>query len=272
MARKNETQMRKLTLSEQKEIELEILKWVDRFCRENELQYMLSAGTLLGAIRHKGFIPWDDDIDIVMPRKDYERFYAEFNTKNSNPNYRVISYREKTLIYPFLKVVDTRTVVKEDFVNPKYGKTGVWVDVFPIDGIPQQKITYKYFRLLKHLHGIAVSDPKSAATSFRKYSKTILKVLFGNPDPYKIARKYDEKAKSFPVVKNMPVGVLIWGYGRLEIMPYSYLETTEVEFEGNSFFASRMWDHYLTQIYGDYMKLPPLEKRIGHQAKAYYLD
>lgn len=261
--------MKKITLSEQRQIELDILKAIDSFCRTRGIQYMLSAGTLLGAIRHKGFIPWDDDIDIVMPRRDYERFFRTFNNETEEKNLRLISYRDKTLVYPFLKVIDKRTVVVEDFINPKFGQTGVWVDIFPIDGIPKNKKVYKLFRFYKHVHEVAVSDPNSASTNFRRIVKRILRVVLGNPDPYSVSSLYDEKAKSYPIEEGKPIGVLVWGYGKKEIMPYSYLETVEVEFEGHSFFASKMWDTYLTQLYGDYMKLPPIEDRKGHRANAY---
>lgn len=261
--------MIKLSLDEQKEIELDILKYVDSFCRAHSLQYMLTAGTLLGAVRHKGFIPWDDDIDIMMPRNDYEELFTLFNQEASGTNYRLISYRDKSSVYPFFKIVAIDTVVIEDFVDPQY-KTGVWIDIFPIDGVDNKNI-YSYAKKAAFKHNVVVSNAENATTNFRRISKRFLKMLFRTSDPYKIASDLDEVASRTPVKSDKNIAIVVWGYGPQEEMPYKFLETKEFEFEGNFFYGPVMYEDYLNQIYGDYLALPPEAERVPHAVKAYKL-
>ena len=123
--------MRKLSSDEIKRIELSIMKELDRICREHGLTYSLAYGTALGAVRHGGFIPWDDDIDIVMPRPDYERLLSLF--KNGlKCLYKLVSYRDGSSIYQFAKLIDENTSSYETFVGRDHA-TGLWVDIFPIE-------------------------------------------------------------------------------------------------------------------------------------------
>jgi len=125
---------------EMKAIELDIMRELYRVCHEEGLKCIMAYGTLLGAIRHHGFIPWDDDIDLIMPREDYERLPEAFAKLSSKPYYKIIWYRDRSSIYPFIKVVDTRTEVIEHYVDERWCRTGVWVDVFPADGMAQAQV------------------------------------------------------------------------------------------------------------------------------------
>ena len=122
--------MEYLSLDQVKQIELDILKYVDAVCKEYNLRYFLSFGTLIGAIRHKGFIPWDDDIDISMPREDYERFVEI--TKNANGKFVTLYPGKEGYPYPFVKVVDKSTELAEKDVMD-IPDNGLWVDIFPVD-------------------------------------------------------------------------------------------------------------------------------------------
>lgn len=261
-----------ISIDKQKEIEFDILVEIDKFCRENSITYLLTAGTLLGAVRHKGFIPWDDDIDIAMPRDSYEKFYSIFNIANSRKDLKLLSYRDRTLVYPFMKVVNSNTIVKEDYVNPKYNTTGVWVDIFPIDGAPSRRSSFNIFKFIKIVHGISVSDPKSAATMPRKISKNIIRTMLRNPDPYRISEEYDRRAALNRLEPSRNIASVVWGYGKSEILPYSYLDVEEIEFEGGLFFASKQRKLYLRQVYGNYLKLPPENQRQPHSVEAFILD
>ena len=144
--------MKKIGLDEIKNRELEILKWIDKTCKENGITYFLAYGTLLGAVRHKGFIPRDDDIDIFMTRENYNKF-LDINNKEISKKFSVLSLEtEKTYYYPFAKVVDNDTYVDEKKFK-KIDKLGVWVDIFPLDFYNSSKKTQNKIKILcsKHL-------------------------------------------------------------------------------------------------------------------------
>src|SRR5690625_114441 len=155
--------MKALDLEEIKQIQLSILRRVAFFCKQHDIAYFLCGGTLLGAVRHKGFIPWDDDIDIMMPRPSYEKFLKEFKYEHLS----LYHYKKtKNYGYPFIKIGEDRTVLRETFIK-KNIDMGVFIDVFPIDGFPKKEkdiqnhvkrlrnykafILWKIFRFSQHL-------------------------------------------------------------------------------------------------------------------------
>ena len=131
--------MQKLSLDEIKNSELLILDDIDRVCRKNNIKYSLAFGTLIGAVRHKGFIPWDDDIDIVMTRDNYDKFiHTYINEKNEN--YSILNHEfDKNYYHQFTKVVDNRTTINNDNLR-EIKNMGVWVDVFPVDKISSKNL------------------------------------------------------------------------------------------------------------------------------------
>ena len=133
--------MRKMTLQDIQSFSLEILKVVDKFCKENNITYFLAYGTLLGAVRHKGFIPWDDDIDILLPRPDYERLLKTFNV----PGFKVFDASDPNMLLPYSRICDTtRTLVKT--TSPWYKGTiqsGMWIDLFPLDAVSDDPEEFK---------------------------------------------------------------------------------------------------------------------------------
>lgn len=262
--------MEAISTEEAKKIEFELLKQFAHQCDQNGLRYYLAAGTLLGAVRHKGFIPWDDDIDVVMPREDYERYFELFPLINDNPSLSLTSYRDKSSIYPFFKLVDNRTIVYEEYVDKAYS-TGIWIDIFPLDGIPDNT-PFDAHEKAHRLYDVITADPHAATTPVRKIAKMILKPLFGHRDIYAVAKELDEFAASNPIEEEKPLGQVIWGYGPRETMPYKLLEVCDLPFEGGMFHAPRIYDEYLTAIFGDYMTPPPANERIAHGFKAFWKD
>lgn len=264
--------MQDIALEEQKRIELEILASFDAFCRLHDLQYQIAFGTLLGAIRHEGFIPWDDDIDIVMPRNDYERFFCLFRSCNTNDHLKLLSYRDKTSIYPFFKLVDTRTKVIEISVNPRY-TTGVWIDIFPIDGMPcsdkNELFSLNEATLMKY--NFVVANPQYGTTPLRRVVKTICYPIAKRIDIYKAAQTLDHAASQSAIKPSSDVGVIVWGSGPKDRRPYSSLQSIEVQFEGLSVLAPAEFDHILTKRYGDYMQLPPESQRVPHNCQCYWI-
>jgi lipopolysaccharide cholinephosphotransferase len=260
--------MREVTPDECKQLQLNILINVAKFCEEHDIKYSLAYGTLIGAIRHKGFIPWDDDIDIIMMRNEYERFVATYNDNY----YKLIPVKE---IANHLHVVVSDMSTQLEFHKCKtdsyFYKGGVWVDIFPIDNVPNSNIGYKIQRkvlyVLKQIHQLS-QFPWS--TSFK--GKALHRLL----KPY--SNLLDKPIQ--PVMqfynsrnKNM-VGDLALCYLNYPSFPKSYMDTfVGVEFEGHIFKAIKDYDAFLRGIYGNYMNLPPVNERTPrHPYTAYWRE
>ena len=133
-------EMKEMSLQEIKKIELNLLIEFDKLCKKNNLYYTLCGGTLLGAVRHKGFIPWDDDIDVIMPRGDYDKLLNEDNIdKTELPKYvEIANWKMGNMNYPFMKFMDKRTIINPKYVDDNKSNK-IWIDVFPIDGNPKDE-------------------------------------------------------------------------------------------------------------------------------------
>ena len=137
--------MKELSLEEIKQVELEILHYIDKVCKENGITYYLDCGTLLGAVRHQGFIPWDDDIDILVPRKDYEKLFGILKDDNC---YKMIWYKNSpNYPLPYAKVCDCSTITEEREDQKVKTNYGVFVDIFPLDNYPDSKIVREMYIL-----------------------------------------------------------------------------------------------------------------------------
>lgn len=246
---------------------LNILKWTDQMCRTNNIRYYLMGGSMLGAVRHHGFIPWDDDVDIAVPRKDYERLY-ELLINMQHDKYCVETYSNQNAdyIYPYMKIYDKTTTVVENTSNKL--KRGVFLDVFPIDGMgvcgDEEMKHFKKIRFNVNL----LSAKTCCWSKERKLYKNLAIIaakfiplgrgyngLLGKID--RLCRKYDYDASEY-------VGVLSGTYGEKELMPQNYYGTpTEYEFEGIKVFGVEQYDNYLKKLYNNYMQMPPVEKRVS---------
>ena len=269
--------MRSLSLEEVKSCELDILLTFDSICKENGLKYYLAGGTLLGAIRHKGFIPWDDDIDVCMPRKDYMRLFKILKTSNLHKNLGVNSNLLNNFNAPFTKIIDKHTLIECKYSADEYNRH-LWIDVFPVDGLPNDinsvKAIYDKCDFYRKILTLSEARLGEGTTVLKKYSKYILKPLARIYGKQRCIDSIEKIAAQYPYDECMYVGIVTWGlYGVGErMLKEEFEKAVEVEFEGYKFPAFSCWDSYLRGLYGDYMQLPPIEKRKTHNMVAYLIE
>lgn len=265
--------MKEILNNELKTIQLEILIDFAKFCDDNKITYFIAYGSLIGAVRHKGFIPWDDDIDVVMPRKDYNKAIQLYNTKKSKFRISTANNSNVQFNYTFAKIENTDTVLIENNI----GNVGVNIDVFPLDGLPKNFILsyiqmYKCKQMRKII-GIKRIVYNDSVGLFRKVLLIIIQsILCVVPLRFiisrlnKIAQKYSYDDHEF-------VANLVWGtyYKKERLHKSLFTERTNVLFENHLFAAPTKYDIILKQIYGDYMRLPTIDKQITHHNfKAYW--
>ena len=257
--------LKDITITQAQDIEFDLFLQFKRICEENGLRYYLSGGTLLGAARHRGFIPWDDDMDVMMPRTDYDRL---MRMRPSLPeNLRLFDCEsDDKYLYPFAKLCDMRYKVR--FAHHMEERSiGMYIDIFPIETLPDGKFAKKlYFKrmLLKHiLHNAAL---RSAFLPEEKYIllKKLLRPYAVRRGANRFVREMNEMARRWQTRRTNHAGVtMVVHYGEREWMRKEVFEPgAEVEFRGVKCPAPKGWDEYLRNLYGDYMTLPPEDQRV----------
>ena len=259
--------MKKITdIHELRQIQIGILDEVHQYCEAHGLRYFLSSGTLIGAVRHKGYIPWDDDIDIYMPRKDYEQFLREF--KGSEQFKLLNPAKEPHYYYTFAKVVDTRTLMIED--ETEGFEIGVYMDIFPVDyvtdNLQERERVFKLKKLLYKIRRckISNSNPLQSRLAYIVYKYLPLSV---KQIERKIRRLIVLEEPTHTVCNMTEAGPKIKG-----CFPAADIATSiDIEFEGKLYKTMVGYKDYLERTYGDYMTLPPVEQRVTHKFEAYWL-
>ena len=267
--------MKELSLEEIKQIELGILKEFHSFCVEHNIRYFISHGTLLGAIRYKGFIPWDDDLDVLVPREDYKKLLAIFE---DSVRYQLISYeRNPDYCFPYAKLCDMSTrKVESGYNNGR--ELGLDIDVFPLDhwdddlekARQESAVQRKnMFRL-----GLTKRQKPDSLHPVKRFIKGIAMALCKLRGSVYYLEKIIQGADKPEQKGSRYMGGKAWNvYGERDILPAEvFAEAIELEFEGHKFFAPVGYDAFLSSLYGDYMPEPPVEKRKTHHSfKAYQL-
>lgn len=257
--------MKEVTVNELKQIQLDILKDVHAFCKAEGLVYSVAFGTLIGAVRHKGFIPWDDDIDIMMPRKDYERFCTTYG----HEYYKVASTDTiPTYPIPYAKVYDSRTRVREHVEYPT--EYGISVDVFPVDNVPDDPKTRSRFyagkKRLDVLHVLKITSVNRTRSFVKNAVLAVSHVLLSVVNMRSLVRKMEKVSATYSNVDTKDAAVVACNDNTQRwILPaHIYRETIEMEFEDTKVCAPKEYHAMLTSLYGDYMQLPPEEQRVTH--------
>lgn len=261
--------MKPITSSEVREIQFEMLKDIADFCECTAITYFLAYGTLIGAVRHNGFIPWDDDIDIAMPRPDYDRFIKLYNNKISN--YRVIdSSIDKNYLISYAKVYDERTWLNE--IKYKDDKLGIFIDIFPIDGYNGKIQMCKAKILDKVLHAKRANFKKRSV--LKNLVNGVVKIILSPFSVCSLIKFSDMNARQKEFGSTPKAANFLETYGSCEVLETSIFENTFFhKFEGGEFRIPIGYDRWLRSIYGDYMQLPPKEQQVArHSYIAYWKD
>ena len=265
--------MKLLSLQEIKQIEYGILKMFDSFCKENNIRYFLSNGTLLGAVKYGGFIPWDDDVDVLVPREDYNKLLLLFE---DSAQYKLFAFeRNQAYRFPFAKLCDMTTRKEESNIDNGV-LLGVDIDIFPLDAwgncISKAKrevgsINRKMFYL-----GLAKLKKPDSVNPIKRTVKGVVMVCCKMVGSKHFVQAIIKKSNRVNATGSVFVGCKSWCiYGEREIIPAEvFQDSVEVPFEDGRFPAPVGYDTYLRSLYGDYEQDPPPEKQKTHHSFTAY--
>lgn len=264
-----------LTLDELKQVQLGIVVAIDAFCREHGINYSLAYGTLIGAIRHQGFIPWDDDIDICLLRPDYDRLIQTF-PKIYQGRFKLYAFeRDQQYARAYARACDD-TTVEIIHENVRFPSMGVGIDIFPIDKVPDDDAEWQHYNRKRYLTvrtymKKAYLHWEPSHTFVRNIAAMVLKCLlkpvsFGYLTKRIIANATKYETSNTHFVFEAAQGLV----SQKHIPADDFRNFIEVNFEGHKLKAMAGYDNYLRLLYGDYMQLPPEEKRVSHHHSTAY--
>lgn len=242
---------------------LEILIEIDRVCKENDIKYFLDSGTALGAIRHNGFIPWDDDIDIGMLRSDYEQFLKIAPSSLKAAYFLQTRETDKEYNKLHAKIRKNDTVLLEAENENIQMHHGIFIDIFPFDRIPKR--FSRFFIWLNQVYQRMYVYNFVKNSDQRTKLKIFISGIFVGKKPQ---RTFDKLCKMFN--KTSASGLISYNYSFNEHYVFdkkNFDDIVEKNFEGSFFMLMNGYDEYLRIMYGSYMELPPIEKRVNHNVK-----
>lgn len=265
--------MKEINIDELRCLQLDILTYVDCFCAENKITYTIGYGTLLGAVRHKGYIPWDDDIDICMLREEYNKFIRLF-PDNYKGRYSLLSIEKNPDWHiPFAKIYDSRTSATN--IATKIREHGVSIDIFPIDDVPDNENEWQKFHKMillllrmKTIKGLKLGHIKGF---LKKIHYLFFKVLL-LPVPYKylVLRIHKFAQTNNNKGRNRVFQCCAKSNEKKPLKKEIFHNIIDFSFEGRIFKGIADYNSFLSNAYGEYMKLPPIEKRYSHKTTNYY--
>ena len=273
--------LRSLSPDEIKQTELSILLAFDELCKAHSLTYLLAYGTALGAARHQGFIPWDDDIDVTMPRDDFERLWDLYERGSLATELKLTTCRDKSSTYSFFKLTDPRTLVVESYLRDEY-TSGLWIDIFPIERtLPEDPVekTWRSCSRRLFLKAQRVANPNVGTSQKAIAIKRVIAPLVQPIDPYAMAESIEQRARALNrPISECPDDTTVWScMDDLSVDKCRYpnemlFPAGRASFEGHELPVPRDLDGYLTHCYGNWHELPPESERRSHFPEAYALD
>lgn len=261
-----------------KEIQVELLAMLcvfDKMCDKQGLRYSLDGGTLLGAVRHRGFIPWDDDIDVIVPRPDFDKLVAHPEWAPDGMKFEIQG--NDGYLYPFIKLVNLEWFAQEPLLEGLISEH-LWIDIFPADGMPNDRFERNSLlalqaKTLQRAFRSYVDVATSTNAGLKRLIKSLVipfhRVIFPAEEQFK---KLGERARLRPFGATNEAGNVVWGPLRADKPGFpieDFDNLIDIEFESRFFKACPHWDAYLTGLYGDYMQLPPEDQRVTHGMKVW---
>lgn len=265
--------MKEIGVEDLKRIQLEILSVVAEFCEKNGIRYWIDNGTLLGAVRHGGYIPWDDDIDVGMLREDYDKFSEAFN--KANEKYKFVCYENRKDFYlPHGKVCDSSTVLYEPDENGY--KLSVNIDIFVYDNAPDDdeelKKMYDERDSLRRIHSIQNQKVKRRGSAVNNMLRVVRRTFYRVFYSKNSIEKMIANSKKYANATTSRVGNFT-SFSRIACDKRVFNDFIDLPFEGKTFKAPAGYDEWLKCFYGNYMQLPPIEKRVSHHLfKAFFCE
>lgn len=260
---------------------VDVLRQFDSICREHGLTYFCGGGTAIGAVRHHGIIPWDDDIDLFMPRPDYDRF-LQITAEMDLGDYEVLTpWNTPNYPFHFSKMCNRHTTLVEEADTPCV--TGLFIDIFPLDGTAPNReeailLKRRFRKISNRLEAISTHNTLKEYLALllqrKEWGRFVVKTVgyfFRNSLRRHLLQQMENICRQYAYADAKNVVVYCGVYDEREIYPKTWVEgKVEMEFEGMMVPLSVGYDQYLRQFFGDYMQLPPEEKRVSHHVKAFF--
>ena len=266
----DKSNFKKLDIDEIKEVELGVMDYIHNICREKGINYSLAYGSLLGAVRHKGFIPWDDDLDIALKRDEYDKLYQAI-LEDNNSIYKVVSWENDSRYpYPFYRVYDSRTVYENNYIQNDI-ELGICVDVFPFDDYKDVNKEITKLDMYRRLSVYTLYGIRNKEAGIKNIIRYLMLIVFRLTRVRTWNKKLNDRSKVSVNSEHIDYLMESKKYST-KIDAKALDEVVECKFEDRVYNIPKDYDHILTTIYGsDYMDIPPIEKRIQHDDFVAYI-